>query len=167
MNADIKSKMSIIGWYQLIGGFAGAMLVLYTMFNISQFSALMMLLFGVMLSFFGYSIFCGKLCLDCKANALRHSYINQLLQLLGFSVLGVSFSYVAGLFFTIGLDLTNEIKLHLNVGISKFDFSINMNEELTYFNFNVIAFAFIYYIDKLSAKMKDQKVNTVIDSIGT
>jgi hypothetical protein len=166
MTTKTKSNISTIGWYQIIGGAIGAIIILYSVFNSTQFSALNISIYVFMLLFFAYSIFCGTLCLKHKDNALIHSLINQFLQLIGFAFFGFAFTYVAGLYLSIGLDLSNSIDMKFDVGISKFDFNINREHERAEINFNLVAFALIYWIDKLMKKIKEEKTNIEIASVG-
>jgi hypothetical protein len=119
-----------------------------------------------MLLFFAYSFFCGVLCIKQKSNALAHSLINQFLQLIGFAFFGFAFAYVAGFYLSVGLDLSSSIEIKFGAGISKFDFNINREHERTEINFNIVELGLIYWIDKLSTKIKAEKTNTEIASIG-
>ncbi len=97
---------------------------------------------------------------------MTHSLVNQFLQLFGFAFYGVAFTYIAGLYLSVGLDLSNSIDMKLDIGISKFDFNINREHRRVEINFNVVAFVFIYWIDKLKGKIKDLKINIEIISVG-
>jgi hypothetical protein len=166
MTTKTKSNISTIGWYQIIGGGIGALIILYSLFTAAQLSGLNILIYVFMLLFFIYSIFCGTLCIQHKANALTHSLINQFLQLIGFAVFSVAFSYVAGLYLSVGLDLSNSVNMKFNIGISKFDFNINRELERAEINFNLVAFGLIYWIDKLMKKLKEEKADVLIASVG-
>ena len=166
MTAKTNSNISTIGWYQIIGGGIGALIILYSLFTTAQLSGLNILVYVLMLLFFAYSIFYGTLCIKHKSNALTLSLINQFLQLIGFAFFGVAFTYVAGLYLSVGLDLSNSINMKFDVGISKFDFNINREHERAEINFNLVAFAFIYWIDKLMKEIKTEKVNSEIASVG-
>ncbi len=166
MTTKTKSNISTIGWYQIIGGGICALIIIYSLFRTAQLSGVNIFIFIFMLLFFAYSIFCGTICLKHKDNALTHSLINQFLQLIGFAFWGFAFTYVAGLYLSVGLDLSSSIDMKLDVGISKFDFNINREHEGAEMNFNLVAFAFIYWIDKLMKKIKIEKANVEIASVG-
>ncbi len=167
MTTKTKSDILKIGWYQVFGGCIGVLNILYSFFNPVQFLALNILIYFFMFLFFAYSIFCGILCLKHKANALKHSLINQFLQLIGFAVFGFAFIYVAGFYLSIGLDLSNSIDVKIDFGILKFDFNINRQYDRTEMSFNLVAFALIYWIDRLVRRTKTEKTNIEIASIGT
>jgi hypothetical protein len=166
MTEKIKKNIKQLGVYQIIGGAVGIILLLYSLISNNHFSGLLLLLFGVMLLFFVYSIFCGTLCVQQKPMALQHSLINQFLQLFGFAVLGFSFSYVAGIFIAVGIDLSSAIEFEFNLGISKFDMNINMETERTEVTFNLVALALIYWIDTLVKKAKAAREDEAIDALG-
>lgn len=166
MTTKIKTEFLKLGWYQIIGGTIGVLIILYSFFGLTQFSGLVILIYVFMLLFFAYSIYCGTLCIKNKNNALTHSLVNQFLQILGFAVFGFAFAYVAGLYVSVGLDLSTSIEMKFNFGISKFDFNINREQERTEMHFNLVAFGLIYWIDKLMAKVKTEKQNIEITAIG-
>jgi hypothetical protein len=166
MPTKIKSDILKIGWYQVIGGGIGALMILYALFTTAEFPGLSMLIYFFMFLFFAYSIFCGTLCLKNRDNALTHSLINQCLQVIGFAFFGFAFAYVAGVYVSIGLDLSNSINMKFNIGISKFDFNINRETERAEVNLNLVAFGLIYWIDKLMKKIKKEKTIFEIASVG-
>lgn len=81
-------------------------------------------------------------------------------------MMGFAFKYVAGFYLTIGLNLTDSIKFGFDAGISKLDFNFNNEEDRLEFDFNLVAFALIYWIDKLMKKVKEEAVIRQISSIG-
>jgi hypothetical protein len=157
MAAKIKSDIFNLGLYQIIGGAIGVVVILISLVDPIQFSGLIILVYAFMFSFFAYSIFCGTLCVKSGEMALRYSLINQFLQLLSFAFFGFSFSYFAGIYMIIGLDLSKSIEINLGFGISKFNVNINGDAERTEINLNLVALALIYWIEKLKKKIKDRK----------
>jgi hypothetical protein len=166
MTTKIKTDLLKLGWYQIIGGIIGVLIILYSLLGLTQLSGLVIFIYVFMLLFYAFSIYCGILCIKHKNNALKHSLVNQLLQLLSFAVLGFAFAYVAGLHVSVGLDLSTSIEMKFNFGISNFDFNINRELERTEINFNLVAFGLIYWIDKLMKKLKEEKTNIEIASVG-
>jgi len=165
MTTKIKTDLLKIGWYQIIGGTIGVIVVLIV-FGSVPFLELNVVVYVFMLLFFFYSIFCGILCLKNKSNSLIYSLINQILQMMGFAVLGFAFTYTAGVYVSIGFDLTNSVQWQFSMGFSKFDFNIGGNQDRTEINFNLVAFVLIYWIDKLMKKNKVEKDNLEIESVG-
>ena len=74
--------------------------------------------------------------------------INQIMQVIGFAILGVGYQYIAGFYLTIGIDLTDSLQPAFGAGISKLDINLNRHHERLEVNLNLIAFALIYWIDK-------------------
>ncbi|WP_300596939.1 hypothetical protein [Niabella sp.] len=164
MTTKIKTTLSAIGWYQLAGGVTGALMILYAFFKQPP-AGLNLLIYLLMLLFFAYSFFCGICCLKHKDHALTHAFINQSLQLIGFAALGFAFSYTAGVYVSIGLDLSNAFNIKLGAGISKFTFNINREHARSEISLNLAALWLIYRIDKLKKAISTANENTAIASI--
>jgi hypothetical protein len=166
ISEEVKSSLVKLGIYQVIGGAIGTLLILWSVFTGSSLTGLTLLVYVFMLLFFGYSIFCGVLCLKAKQNALRHSIINQLMQVFGFAVLGFAFKYIAGLYLTVGLDLTESFEISFGAGISKFDFLFNKEADRIEIDFNLVAIILVYCISKLFKKVKAEYETSQVSSIG-
>jgi len=167
ISKEIESDLAKLGFYQIIGGVLGLIVILWNMFETFLMSALGILLYLFILLFFAYSIFCGILCLKANKNALRLSLINQILQVIGFAIMGFGFKYIAGVYFSIGLDLSESIKFGVGAGISSFNFNFNNQTERLELDFNVVAIALIYWIDKLMKKVKEENSIRQLSSIGS
>jgi len=166
MTTKTKSNILKIGWYQIIGGSIGVLIILYALFTTTQFSAFIVSFYILASLLFAHSIFCGTLCLKSKNNALTHSLINQFLQLISFAFFGFAFSFVAGFYISVGLDLSKSVDVTFNFGISKLDLNINNEHERADISFNLVEFGLIYWIDKLTKKIKTEKANTEIALVG-
>lgn len=166
ISKEIESALTKLGLYQIVGGAVGILIIIWGIYRIPLLTGLTVLVYLFILLFFAYSIFCGILCLKTKKNALGHSLANQILQIMGFAMMGFAFKYVAGFYLTVGLDLTDSIKWGVSAGISKFDFNYNNENDRLEIDFNLIAFALIYRIDKLMKKVKEEEANKQVSSIG-
>ena len=80
-----------------------------------------------------------------------------MLQIFGFAIMGYTLKYVAGFYLTIELNLKDSIESTFGTGLSKFDFDINNDNERLELDFNLIAFAFVYWIPKLMKKVKEEE----------
>lgn len=166
ISKETESDLIKLGIYQVAGGAVGILIIIWSIYRSFLLTGLSVLIYLLVLLFFSYSIFCGILCLKAKKNALQHSLANQLLQVIGFALLGFAFRYAAGLFLSIGLDLTESIQLTFGAGISKFDFTLNIDADKLEVNFNVIPFAIIYWIDKLMKRVKEEAALRQIAALG-
>ena len=166
ISKDVKSNLTKLGLYQIFGGSVGILIIIWAIYKSPLLTGLTVLVYLFILLFFVYSIFCGTLCLKTKKNALGHSLTNQILQVIGFAIMGFAFNYVSGLYLTIGLDLTDSIKLDFGAGISKFDFNLNNEKDRLEVDFNFVAFAVIFWIDKLMKKVKEEAIIIQTSSIG-
>jgi len=166
ISKETEYELAKLGLYQIFGGSVGVIVIIWSIYKDSFLTVLTVSIYSFILFFFAYSIFCGILCLKTKSNALRHSLTNQILQVFSFAIMGFSFKYIAGLYFTIGLDLTDDIKFDFGAGVSNFAFNINKEKERLEIDFNLIAFAVIYWIDKLMKKVKEEETVRQTSSIG-
>ena len=166
ISKETEYELSKLGLYQIFGGTVGMIIIVWSIYKDSFLTELTVLIYLFILLFFAYSIFCGILCLKSKSNALGHSLTNQILQVISVAIMGFSFKYVAGLCFIIGLNLTDIIKFNFGVGISNFAFNLNNEKDRLEIDFNLIALAVIYWIDKLMKKVKEEKSVRETPSIG-
>lgn len=166
LSQNINSKLKFLGLYQLIGGAIGVLLVVWGLLKAQQFSGLILGLYLFIALFFGFSIYCGTLCLRARPNSLSTSLVNQILQVIGLALFGLTFKYVAGLYFTAGLNLTEDFNLTFGAGISKFDFNFNNENERLELDFNFIALGLIVFIERLKKSMKEEKDKKDVASLG-
>ena len=166
ISKETEYELTKLGLYQIFGGTVGIIIIVWSIYQDSFLTELTLLIYLFILLFFGYSIFCGILCLKTKPNALGHSLTNQILQVISFAIMGFSFKYIAGFYFTIGLDLTDVVKFDFGLGLSNFSFNLNNEKDRLEIDFNLIALAVIYWIDKLMKKVKEEKSIRQTPSIG-
>lgn len=155
-----------LGLYQIGGGAMGILLILWSIYNSPLPIGLTLAFYLFIPLFFGYSIFCGILCLETKENALRHSLTNQILQVVGFVMMGFTFKYATGFYFTVGFDLTESIKYNFDLGILEFKFKFINEKDRIEISFNLIAFALIFWIDRLMKKVEAESAIRRAASIG-
>jgi hypothetical protein len=166
---ETELDLTKIGLYQIVGGALGPLIVLWVIiFRKPILTDLPVYIFLLIVSFlvFAYSIFCGILCLKTKKNALVHSLTNQILQAIGFAVMGFTFKYVAGFYLTIGLNFTDSIEFGFGIGISVFHFDFNSQSDIIKVDLNLVALALIFWIDKLMRKVKKEVATRQTSSIG-
>jgi hypothetical protein len=166
ISKETESDLTKLGLYQIIGGAIGILIIFWSIYKSLPLEGLIILIYFFFLLFFSYSVFCGILCLKAKKNALVHSLLNQIFQLFGFAIMGFAFKYVAGFYFTIGLDLTNSIHFDFGIGISKIEFNFNNEKDRLEIDFNLVAIWLIYWIDKLMKKVKEEAAIRQANSIG-
>jgi hypothetical protein len=88
----LKSKLTGLGIYQIVGGAFGIILILWAMLNGQQIVGPTIAIYLFMLLFFAFSFYCGILCLKKDNTALNLSLINQILQVIGFAMFGFAFN---------------------------------------------------------------------------
>jgi len=162
LNKQNKLRINIIGAYQIIGGLIG----LYIMVKLllKSYSAFIFMPFSLI---YIASIVCGIFLLKGKyKKGIDLSIINQAFQIIGFSVLGFGFFYVAGLYAGLRIDLTNDIILGFNFDVSHFKINFNSNYELTYISINFIPIIILSYLFSLQRSLKDHKAKSIIEKLG-
>lgn len=166
ISRETDSDLTKLGFYQIAGGILGIIFMLIAIYSNPVLSGIAVLIYLLILLFFGYSILCGFFCVKARKNALLLSLANQILQILGFAMMGFAFKYVAGVYFSIGLDLTEGTNLSFGAGVSKFAFNFNNEEGRLELDINIIALALIYWIDNLMKRIKEESTLRQVSSIG-
>jgi len=163
---DIITAFNFLGIYQIIGGIIGFVLMLVLLSDLAEIPILLFALLSVAFLLFGYSIWCGILLVKKKTSGLKHSTINQFLQLVTVAFLGYSFKYASGVFFTIGFDITDGFLFTFNLGISSWQMEINSGAPTIAVSLNFVALFLIIYISKLKIKVHSQWMQNQITQIG-
>ncbi|MGN6439654.1 MAG: hypothetical protein ACTHMM_24215 [Agriterribacter sp.] len=166
LSEQTESDFVKLGIYQIAGGAIGVLYILWALirsFIISGPAAVIYILF---VALYGFSILCGVKCIFFKKDALQYSLINQLMQVVHFSVAGFGFTYMAGFHVSVTIDLTSDIMFGLNASISNIELTINGDNEQTLLGINIVAIWLVYWIDKLMRKAKDENEILVVRQIG-
>ncbi|MCM5530258.1 hypothetical protein [Parasegetibacter sp. NRK P23] len=164
---NLKNDITKLGGYQIFGGVLGFVMMGWkTILPVDWADGIFLFGLTLALCFFSFSIYCGFLCIKLKGNFLRLSLVNQLLQIVSFSVIGLSYKFFCGVYFTVGLDLTRSFSINFGLGLSDLHIGLFMDQELAIVNFNLIAFAVVYWVDKLSQRVKTEKNFLLTSSIG-
>src|ERR1700722_4866780 len=88
-----KNDLLKIGLYQIISGFFGPSIFLWSVLGTKTWTAPVIVLTLIALLFFSFSIVVGYQCLKMKDRALTLSLINQGIQMVGFDIVGYAFKY--------------------------------------------------------------------------
>ena len=165
--SKVLFKLKGLGIYQIAGGAIGVFLILWGLLNSQQLAGPIILIYLIMLLFFAFSIYCGILCLKKNNGALILSLINQILQVIGFAMVGFAFQYAAGVYLTAGLDLTESFNFTFGAGLSKFNFNINNEPQRLEVTFNFIALGLIILIERIKKEIKEERDKNQIASIAS
>jgi hypothetical protein len=161
-----KKDFYKLGIYQIVGGAVGFLMILWSFVNAVDFNWISLIICIIIFLFFSFSIFCGLYCIKQKEIALRLSFINQFIQVFGFALLGFSFKYIAGFYFNIGINFSDDFNFTTSLGISKFDFTINKEPERLEVDINIVAIVILNWIGKIKAKVKAANETAQVASIG-
>ena len=115
ISKNTRLKIKAVAAYQIVFGLWGIVLTLQLMFARAYNPLILMVNMGIII-LYAYSIFCGILLFRKHPASLTYSLINQYLQLVGFSIMGYAFRYVAGIFLIVAADVTHGFVLHFNLG---------------------------------------------------
>lgn len=145
-----KNWIKFLGVYQIAGGLVGIMLLAYQFIVVDNIPAYQYYLSILPLSLFLFSIYAGNLLIGKKyLKGLVVSTINQLLQILGFSIGGVMFIYGSGVFLSVGLDLTDDVIFRSLFWTSYADIGIISDKSQFMLTFNIVAIFLLYQLVKL------------------
>ena len=155
-----KTKIYYLAIYQLLGGIVGIIFLVYTVITLDHFSTNLIIPF----LFFCYSIICGYLLEREKYQiGLRLSFYNNLIQIIGFRLGGITFFVVSGIIGSITLDLTNDTFLGLYFWVSYFDISLSSNTDIIFISVNLIAIGIVILIWKLQKQFLKLSEQLVLD----
>ncbi|MEK8181250.1 hypothetical protein WMW71_12960 [Flavobacterium buctense] len=144
-----ETKIKILAIYQLLGGLTGFIGTFYLMLKVSSVNSVILLFLGL----YGFSIFCGYLLLKKSyIKGLNFSVINQLIQVLSFTICGFAYKFYSGLFLCLGLNLTTDTLITYNAGISTWNFKLNSESLNTELSVNIVALILINVIFNLRKK---------------
>lgn len=166
ISKELKSDLNKLGIYQIAGAAVGVLLIFWSIYNTELLSGFIVMIYLFMFLFFAYSVFCGFLCIKTRSNALKHSQINQSLQVFGLAIFGFAFKYVAGVYLIFGLNLTESFELDFGAGVSQFGFSFNSGTDKLQLDINFVAIILIYWIYRLMQKVKTEIEIKKATSIG-
>jgi len=156
----LNKQISAFGIYQIVGGIIGIALSLYftTKAGVFNFPILILTLF--VLSLYSFSVYCGFLLLrKSYLKGLNLSIINQVLQIITFSILGLTFQYTSGIFLYFGLDLTQDTFFTYDVGLTTFNFKWNSDPNVTAFSINIVAIILMNFAFNLREKIAKEEEN--------
>ncbi|MEO8770685.1 MAG: hypothetical protein ABI402_11385 [Ferruginibacter sp.] len=150
------TKTEMLGAYQILGGIIGLIVICILIFKIDSFNLTTLLFIGIALSFYCYSIFCGALIFRNEDRGLKHSMFNQFIQLICFSVWGVSFQYVSGIALGIDLVFTNGFDYHISFVLSNIRVFIDPDIGTRIVGINFIALFIILFINRQRRILRQQ-----------
>lgn len=158
----LEIKIKYLGFYQLIGGIIGILNTLRFLPNFSQVNGAISLIFLIIFCLYGFSVYCGYLLIKKRnINGLNLSIYNQLIQVLGFGILGYAFQFTAGIYAGIKLNLTNDTILTFMFGHSAAMINLNSYPNFTEISINFIALFFINMLFNLKSKLEQNKVTKI------
>ena len=122
MSRNIQIKAIAI--YQILGGVIGIALLVLVMFGGEVTVTQEVLRFSILAGLlYIFSILCGRMLFRNPRKGLRLSLVNQVLQVVYFSIGAWAFQYVAGLRIGVGGDLVGGWIFKFRLALSSFHFS--------------------------------------------
>ena len=154
----IYKRIEYLGYYQIIGGGIGIiMMLMNSKLSSNGFYLFVISLFFVLCSF---SIFSGILLLKKKyLTGLKFSNIAQILQILSFALFGYIYDFAIGLYLRITIELTNDTIVGLDFGFFQGVFSRTANPDRIELNINIIAIVLVLMISKYYDRIRAELNN--------
>lgn len=163
------TALDILAGYQILGAIAGGVIwiiLLLQNFAMLNFAWVIVIVIALLLYF--YSFLSGYVLLKDRAMGLQMSLINQLLQVLGFTLGGISFQYSSGLGFNLELGFSNNVvRLGFNLLIANTRLLWGtVDAFIKQVDLNLIAIFLAIYIYRRIRKERLRSMAGTIDSIG-
>jgi hypothetical protein len=164
LSADTNFKLKALGIYQLIYAVVGLGVTLWLMIRQGFQFPLVIAIFIVVIALYLFSLYCGILCFQTSRRCLSYSAINQYLQLISLSIVGYGFKYTAGLSLNLGLDLTHNFTLHLNMDLlSTWHIDFDNPAHMIWVNLNIVALVLILAIDRIKKKISEEEERELLE----
>lgn len=142
----INNKLKFLAIYNIAGGLIGFGMILWLVSSLASFETLVLAFLSIVILLYGYSIISGILVLRKHPGALKHSLINQCLQLVGFSFIGVVFRYTSGVYTQVIVDMTESLTFGFDAGVSSFNLAFNTEPARIMLGINFVAVFLVYFI---------------------
>ncbi|MEA5137863.1 hypothetical protein [Arcicella rigui] len=155
---SLKSRLKALSYYQIAGGVYGIGNIIWVIStSIITMDRLFFLVLIIPLTILNsYSIFVGKQLLKGKIeNGLKHSMINQALQVFYFELFGYAYQFIAGIGVVFTIDYTDDLLLRTTFSLPTSQLSINFNGDLIIAGLNLIPLFLIRFIIKAQEKIED------------
>jgi hypothetical protein len=163
----IDKKLDFLSGYQMLGGLIGLIFMGYLFFNLDEINLFYILILGLGTLFYLFSFMSGLFLFQRKTYGLKLSFINQLLQIIGFSFLGYGFEYVAGISFDIFIRNTDGLDVTSSFGLSNWHILINNDTGIQDFSINIVAVFLVFFILRLRKEYNTERSKNEILNIGT
>jgi hypothetical protein len=148
-------KIKYLGFYQLIGGIIGILNTIRFLPNFTQINGGIFLIFLAIFLLYSFSVYCGYLLIKKRnIEGLNLSMYNQVIQIIGFAVLGYAFHFTAGIYGGIKLNLTNDTIINFMFGHSMARIDINNLNGFTEISINFIAIILLNLILNLKSEVE-------------
>jgi hypothetical protein len=160
-----KLRLSLLGWYQIFGSISGLLLTMWLLTQTRQLNSLVVLLFLLAFTLYGFSASCGIFLLGPRYKlGLKLSLLNQVVQIVSFAFIGYSYLYTSGAAINCGIGYSGNGPLAAGFNfdfqlMSKWQFSVASSDHSFRLTFNVLAIYMVYFIDKLSGTINSEKIN--------
>ncbi len=161
----IDKEINFLAGYQIVGGLIGVILVIYTFTTLEEanFYYLAIITFGLLL--YVFSFLCGVFVFQRKTIGLRISLINQALQVIGFSLFGYGFEFVAGISYDIFIDYNDGLDISTSLGISNWHLLLNNDTGIIQGSINVIAISMVIFIVHLKKRQRKEVASVELHDI--
>jgi hypothetical protein len=159
-------KLKLIGIYQVIGGLIGLGLTVWLITMLLPMPLVVICIVIISIGLFLFSVACGIGLWKRKMAAINLSIVLQLLQIITFTLYGISFKFISGLGFLINIDFTSTLQAHIKLSepLLRFTYLIGPTDKII--GVNLSAILIFFFIVDLKRKIKRLLIEQEIDLIG-
>jgi hypothetical protein len=144
-----------LAYYQIFGGALGLGLLLFNLLGNSSFDFINIIKIIIALVAFTLSMYSGVILERGKyEQGLTYSTINQILQVISFTILGYGFCYTSGITLGFYIDYSSDFLLGLNFNFSQFYFRTKINPQITQVAVNFVPVYLLFLIDKIQKEFE-------------
>jgi predicted permease len=160
LNKTIKSKRNIlkaIGIVEIIGGISGIGLIIWLMLQGFQTNSKLLLVFLVLIAFYGFSIFAGIELFKKKEKSINYSRILQYFQIFAISFGGITYLLSSGGNLFVGYNLTKStLEFNFSLLASEFQINITNSDQDSFVYLNFWAIILLNLIENSTKKIETE-----------
>ncbi len=157
----IKNYEDFIGYYQIVGAVIGFLMLIISLMHTGNLTGFLLAFYLVAILLFGFSFYSGRLALKRDKHYRTYTTINQILQILSFSIAAVTYNYYSGLAIEIGVNFSQTFEFNFSANISGFGFEYKPNRSAFELGVNIVPFIVIGLLSKI--ELMEDKQNRLIE----
>jgi len=164
LSPKTERNLILVGLYQIAGAVVGIGFLFWMLIKMSTPGMATVIFILAAYAFFIFGLVAGWRCVDLRKGAIQFSRINQTLQIFGFSIAGLTYSYSAGLAFGVRLQFIEDVVVHYFINLSTISLSYSTYPGNTHITVNLVPLLLVIFIDWIDRSIRREN-NQLIEQL--